>query len=218
MFLIEDFIDEAKCIDLQKKILAIPFVSGKETAGKMAVRVKNNLELDPKKGKKILDDLRLRIMSDTRISELVFPKNVVHLIINRHDQEMGYGNHFDNPIIAGARCDVSFTIFLEDRAKYEGGALVIEQPGAILPRTVRPKIGSIFLYSSAYMHRVVKVTKGSRLACVGWIQSHIRDERRREIISDLTRIFQAYHKANGYDDVTDLIVKNKNALLRMWCD
>ncbi len=184
----------------------------------MAVRVKNNLELDQKEGKKIFDELRSRIMSDKKINELVLPKNVVHLIINRHDQEMEYGNHFDNPIIDGVRCDVSFTIFLEDRAQYEGGALVIEQPHAIVPTAVKPKIGSIFLYSSGYMHRVAKVTKGTRLACVGWIQSHIRDEKRRQIISDLTTIFDACHEKNGYDEVTDLIVKNRDDLMRMWSD
>jgi PKHD-type hydroxylase len=218
MFLIENFIDEASCLDLQKKILAIPFVSGEHTAGKMAARVKHNLELDQKKGGKILDDLRSRIMSDKKITAFVFPKQVVHLIINRHDQEMEYGNHFDNPIIDGVRCDISFTIFLEDREKYEGGALVIQPPFAILPTLVKPKIGSIFLYSSGYMHRVSKVTKGSRLACVGWIQSHIRDEKQREIIRDLNQIFQACYEKNGYDDVTDLIIKNKDALMRMWSD
>src|SRR5262249_55340995 len=152
-----------------------------------------------------LDDLRSRIMSDSKINALVFPKQVVHLMINRHDQEMEYGNHFDNPIIDGVRCDVSFTIFLEDREKYEGGALIIEQPYAIMPTTIKPKIGSIFLYSSGYMHRVAKVTKGTRLACVGWIQSLIRDEKQREIISDLNTIFRVCYEKNGYDDVTDLI-------------
>src|SRR6516165_4449359 len=93
MFLIENFIDEASCHDLRKKILAIPFVSGEYSAGEMASRVKSNLEMDQNKGKNILDDLRLRIMSDKRINWLVFPKNIANLIINRHDAEMGFGNH-----------------------------------------------------------------------------------------------------------------------------
>src|SRR5262245_31610804 len=119
MFLIENFIDEASCHDLRKKIFAIPFVSGEHSAREMASRVKSNLEIDQNKGKNILNDLRLRIMADKRINRLVFPKNIVHLIINRHDPEMGFGNHLDEPIIDGFRSDVAFTIFLEDRARSE---------------------------------------------------------------------------------------------------
>jgi PKHD-type hydroxylase len=218
MFLIENFIDEASCYELQKKILAMPFVSGKQTAGPMAARVKSNLELDQQEAKEIIDDLKKRILSDDRINSLVFPKTIAHIMINRHDQEMEYGNHFDNAIIGGVRCDVSFTLFLEDREKYGGGALVVEHPYAVVPTVVKPKIGSIFLYSSGYLHRVSKVTSGSRLACVGWIQSHVRDERRREIVSDLNRIFQACYEKDGYDEVTDLIAKNRDALMRMWSD
>jgi PKHD-type hydroxylase len=218
MFLIEDFIENASCIALRDEILSMPFVSGKHSAGKRAVRVKNNLELDQEKGKQILGEMRSRIMSDKRISTLVFPKEVVHLIINRHEEGMEYGNHYDNAIINNARCDVSFTIFLEDREYYEGGALVIEPPYNVVPTAVKPKIGSIFLYSSGYMHRVAKVTKGTRLACVGWIRSHIREESRRQIVSDLTTILQACNAKGGYDTVTDLIVKNRDALMRMWSD
>ena len=218
MFLIENFIDETSCQDLRKKIFAIPFVSGEYSAGEMASRVKSNLEIDQNKGKSILDDLRLRIMSDKRINRLVFPKSVAHLIINRHDPEMGFGNHLDDPIIDGFRSDMAFTIFLEDRANYEGGALVVEQPHGALPRVVKPKIGSMFLYPSGFIHRVEKVTKGNRLACVGWIQSRIRDEQRREVIRDLSTIASEYHEKNGYDDIFNLLVKNRHVLMRMWSD
>jgi PKHD-type hydroxylase len=218
MFLIENFIDEASCHDLRKKIFAIAFVSGEYSAGEMASRVKSNLEIDQNKGKNILDDLRFRIMSDKRINRLVFPKNIAHLIINRHDPEMGFGNHLDNPIIDGVRTDIAFTIFLEDRANYEGGALVIEQPHGALPKVVKPKIGSIFLYPSCFIHRVEKVTKGSRLACVGWIQSRIRDEQQREVIRDLSTIATEYHEKNGYDNIFNLLVKNRYVLMRMWSD
>jgi len=89
MFLIEDFIDETRCHDLRKKILATPFVSGEYSAGEMASRVKSNQEMDQNKGKNIFYDLRLRIMSDKIINRLVFPKNIAHLIINRHDPGNG---------------------------------------------------------------------------------------------------------------------------------
>src|SRR5262245_51725342 len=126
MFLIENFIDEASCVALRKKILAIPFLSGEYSAGEMASRKKNNLEMDHNKGEEILNDLRLRIMSNKTVDWLVFPKHIGHLIINRHDQEMGYGSHFDEPIIDGFRSDISFTIFLVVDENYEVGALVIE--------------------------------------------------------------------------------------------
>jgi PKHD-type hydroxylase len=39
---------------------------------------------------------------------------------------MTYGTHVDDALMNGRRTDMSFTIFLNDPASYDGGALVIE--------------------------------------------------------------------------------------------
>ena len=39
---------------------------------------------------------------------------------------MQYGRHIDNAFMSSGRADLSFTIFLNSKDKYEGGELVIE--------------------------------------------------------------------------------------------
>ncbi len=42
-------------------------------------------------------------------------------------------------------------------------------------RAIRLKAGDMILYPSTSLHRVAPVTRGERLAVVGWVQSLIRD-------------------------------------------
>lgn len=216
MFLIDDFMDEEACASLRKRILATPFVSGSGTAGGMASTVKSNLQLDPIKGRKILDEIKTRIITDPRVDLYAMPERIVGAMINRYDEGMNYGNHSDAPIMENSRCDLSFTLFLEDYTNYEGGELVLEQEHGLLK--VKPKIGSIFVYSTGSMHRVETVARGSRLACVGWIKSRIRDEGKRKVLRDLNTVLGAHLESNGHDEAADLTLKIIGDLIRMWSD
>ena len=180
--------------------------------------VKNNLQINSEKGKQILADLRSRIMSHQEILDYAFPKYPPELIINRYDEGMEYGNHVDAAIIGGVRTDISFTIFLEGPENYMGGTLILEDPSLPFPIATKPKIGSIYLYETGRIHRVTKVTKGSRLACVGWIQSRVREEHRRAILRELEYIRHYYFKKNGHEEAQDIFLKNNGALQRMWSD
>lgn len=214
MLLIDDFLDEEGCARLRQKILATPFVAGASTAGGMAANVKNNLQLDPQKGRRILDEIKSAILADPRIDLYAMPLQLVGVMINRYDVGMSYGNHTDSPIMEGLRCDLSFTVFLEDHQNYDGGELVMEQEHGLLK--VKPKIGSIFVYSTGLTHRVEPVTRGSRLACVGWIQSRIRDEAKRKVLRDLNAVLGANMETRGHDAVADLTLKIISDLIRMW--
>lgn len=216
VLLIDDFLGQDQCARLRQRILATPFIAGSTTAGGMAASVKKNLQLDPQKAGKILDEIKSSILVDPRIDLFAMPERLVGVMVNRYDEGMEYGNHSDSPIMEGVRCDLSFTLFLEDCQNYDGGELVLEQEHGLLK--VKPKIGSIFVYSTGLMHRVTKVTRGSRLACVGWIKSRIRDENRRKVLCDLNSVFGAYLQRNGHDDVADLQLKVIGDLIRMWHD
>src|ERR671939_118279 len=87
------------------------------------------------------------------------------------------------PFEDGVRTDVSFTLFLAEPGAYDGGELVIESPGG--EDEVKLPPGHMIVYPSTALHRVEPVTRGERLAAVGWAQSHIRDATRREILFDL---------------------------------
>ncbi|MBW3618262.1 MAG: PKHD-type hydroxylase, partial [Proteobacteria bacterium] len=58
------------------------------------------------------------------------------------------------------------------------------------------------------------VTRGERLACVGWIQSQVRRADQRELLFDLARV-QATQPAG---EARLLLSKSVGDLLRMWAE
>lgn len=68
------------------------------------------------------------------------------------------------------------------------------------------------LYQTGQLHRVTPVTRGERLACVGWIQSLVRRADQRELLFDLERV-----RASVPDgDPRLLLDKSIGGLVRMW--
>lgn len=217
MLLIENFLDETFCEEIRAEILSLPFRDGKRSARTLAASVKNNLELDPVAGQLVLKKLEEKVIKDQRIKNYAFPAAISSpLIVNLHKQGMAYGNHTDSALNGNFRTDISFTIFLEKPENYAGGALVIERPDLPFPIVKKAKLGSIFLYSTGPIHRVNDVTKGSRLACVGWLESRIREEAKRSLLRELMFIRQSYYEKCGHDEIAELFVKSTNDLIRMW--
>lgn len=216
MLLIDNFLDPDAAARLRRKIIDAPFVSGGATASGRAASVKKNLQLDPERGRRILDDIAMRLMGDERVELYAIPKRIAAMSVNRYDIGMEYGSHTDAPIMNGYRCDLSFTLFLEDHTNYEGGELVLEQEHGLMK--VKPALGSLFLYSTGLIHRVTPVTGGSRLACVGWIESRVRDEQRRAVLRELNIAHRNYVSRHGHDDIVDTLLKNSANLMRMWCE
>ncbi len=216
MLLIDEFLNRESAERLRKKILDYPFVSGSATATGLAARVKNNLQMDRERGRKVLDDIALQLMSHEQVELYAIPKRIAAMSVNRYDVGMEYGNHVDSPIMNDHRCDLSFTLFLEDHANYEGGELVLEQEHGLLK--VKPAIGSLFLYSTGLIHRVTPILKGSRLACIGWIESRVREEDRRTVLRELNIAHRSYVERHGRDEIADALIKNSANLMRMWCD
>jgi PKHD-type hydroxylase len=216
VLLIDNFLDQESITRLRKKILDTPFVLGGKTATGRAATVKNNLQMDPERGRKILDDIALRLMTDEQVELYAIPKRIAAMSVNRYDVGMEYGNHTDAPIMNGHRCDLSFTLFLEDHANYDGGELALQQEHGLLK--VKPAIGSLFLYSTGLIHCVTPITRGSRLACIGWIESRVRDEQRRTVLRELNIAHRSYVERHGHDDLVDTLLKNAASLMRMWCE
>jgi PKHD-type hydroxylase len=120
----------------------------------------------------------------------------------------------DDAIMGGLRTDLSFTLFLSDPATYEGGALEIEDNFA--PREVRLAAGDLVLYPSTTLHRVTPVTRGERLAVVGWVQSLIRLEAQREVLFDLDQSIATLEQQGAARPVIDRLSRARSNLLRLW--
>ncbi|GBF82154.1 Fe2+-dependent dioxygenase [Aphanothece sacrum] len=207
--------------ELTESLSQAEFVDGKITAGWHAKLVKHNTQLD-KQAPQVQKLQNLVIMALERnllISIAVRPKKIHSLRFSRYDIGMSYGTHTDNALMGGGeflRSDVSFTLFLSSPNNYSGGELIIEQSQGEV--SYKLEAGSIILYPSSFLHRVEPVTEGTRLVVVGWIESLVRDEYKREILFDLDTVRRSIFAKEGKSIEFDLLCKTHANLLRQWVD
>jgi PKHD-type hydroxylase len=89
---------------------------------------------------------------------------------------------------------------------------------AVEERGVRLAAGDLVLYPTSALHRVEPVTRGERMAIVGWVTSWVRDPARREILFDLDAAAKAIFDEQGKSPAFDRVFKAKANLSRMWYD
>jgi PKHD-type hydroxylase len=195
----------------------IAFIDGRATAGRYAREVKRNEQAAASPELEgILAKVEKALLANDLFVSAARPRRIVRLLLSRYSGGQEYGSHVDDAIMAGARTDLSFTLFLTDEAAYEGGALVVEDP--LEERAIRLGPGDLVLYPSTTLHRVEPVTRGERLAVVGWATSWVRDAGRREILFDLDRSLRELHASQGKSPLFDRIAKTRSNLLRLWAE
>ena len=191
---------------------------GKKTAGGQASKVKNNLQLNRKSdiSKKLSMLIKTKILNEDLIKSFALPKQIHGIMFTRSIKGMGYGRHIDNAYMSSGRADLSFTIFLSEENKYEGGELFIETMNS--ERKFKLKQGEIIIYPSTYLHSVQEVLNGERLVCVGWIESYVKSIEGREYLFDLDASARTLLAKHGRSDELDLIFKSYSNLLRLMGD
>ena len=187
---------------------------GKQTAGKQAAKVKNNLQLrrDSDFSIKFSGLITKKIISNELIKSFALPKKVHGTIFSKSTSGMEYGRHIDNPFMPLGRADLSFTIFLTNKNNYEGGALSIECLNS--EEKFKLNAGEIIIYPSTYFHSVERVIKGERLVFIGWIESYVQSIEEREYLFDLDAAAKSLLAKYGRSDEVDLIFKSYSNLLR----
>ena len=216
---IADVLDAAGVAAAIETLANARFVDGRATAGWSARLVKNNLQAPSHADPSIAalrDTIAAKILANQLFRMAARPKALTPLILSRYEPGMAYGTHIDDAIMRDMRTDVSFTLFLSDPASYDGGELVIETTGG--EDDVKLPAGSLVAYPSTTLHRVAPVTRGARLAAVGWVRSYIRDAARRELLFDLDTVRNALFVREGKTAELDLLSKTSANLLRMWAE
>lgn len=128
-------------------------------------------------------------------------------MINKYNVGEEYGLHFDETIMPDqsgnlTRMDYSYTVFLNDN--YEGGELEIEG------KNYKGKQGQIVIYDNKLRHQVIKITKGTRYACVGWFSSLIEDVEVRNRLCTNAKLLRSY---TNIDDEMYIELKKTHMLL-----
>ena len=205
-------------LNLLKKNIEKKFLNwedGKRTAGKHAAKVKNNLQLNRESdiSKKYTRLISEKILNDNLIKSFALPKKIHGIMFTKSTKGMGYGRHIDNSYMSSGRADLSFTIFLNNKDKYDGGELSIESINS--EERFKLNSGEIIIYPSTYLHSVQEVTRGERFVCVGWIESYVKSIEEREYLFDLDAGAKGLLANYGRSDELDLIFKSYSNLLRL---
>ena len=187
---------------------------GKQTAGKHAAEVKNNLQLkrDTALSRKFSQLIIKKILGNELIKSFALPKKIHGTIFTKSIKGMKYGRHVDNAFMSSGRADLSFTVFLNYKDDYEGGALSIESFN--LEEKFKLDAGEIIIYPSTYLHSVEEVNNGERLVFVGWIESYVKSIEEREYLFDLDAAARSILAKYGRSEEVDLIFKSYSNLLR----
>ena len=148
------------------------------------------------------------------------PKQVT-LEFNRYDPGMFYKNHMDAPLMGGIRnqpmrADLAFTVFLTDPRTYDGGEFVLQTPYG--EQRIKETAGNAIVYPANMIHRVEPVTSGTRWAAVGWIQSMVRDDARREILAEIMALREKVVAAFPDSELQERFDRLHGNLVRLWAE
>ena len=216
MITIADVLGAAEIEAVRETLAEAPFVDGAATAGAGARGVKSNLQgrADAPPIKAVAEKVRRALENNTVFSSAALPVRFARTLVSRFDPGMSYGWHTDEAFIDNVRTDLSFTLFLSDPESYDGGALELNSSAG--NEVVRLAAGHAVVYSSGDLHRVTEVTRGQRLAVVGWLQSKIRASEQLELQFKLAAA-RAEIQASAPETALAL-AGIRQQLLRMWSD
>ncbi len=190
------------------------WADGRDTAKGRALAAKNNQQAraDATAVKGIVAKIRTAMLAHPTIEAAARPSAFARVMLNRYGPGMGYGPHVDAPYIEGLRTDISFTLFLAAPADYDGGELVIDTAGA--EDAIKLPAGALVLYPANSVHRVAEITRGTRLAAVGWIKSRVRRAEHRAILFDLETAIADLAALDAPSALRDRLANLRNNLLR----
>lgn len=203
------------------RIALLDWRDGRETAGAVAREVKRNEQaaMESPPGRALQDEITRILADHPVIRAAAQPRRFSPLLISRTADGGHYGAHVDNALMGKGdkriRTDLSFTLWLTPPGEYDGGELVIHTAG--MTQEVKGEAGHLVLYPSGALHEVKPVTRGTRIVCVGWIESLIADAARREILFDLENLRASLRQQLTAQSAELLTLDKAIAnLLRMW--
>lgn len=207
----------------RRRLEAAQWVDGALTAGSLARGQKSNQQIDDADPAALeLGEVVLRkLWPNPLFVSAALPAKLFPPRFNRYAGGGAYGAHVDSALMRTPnsdqtlRSDLSATLFLSEPDEYDGGELEIE--GVFGVQAVKLAAGDLILYPSSSLHRVTPVTRGARIACFFWIESHVADEGERTLLFDLDQSIQGLTRGAGSSDPHLLKLTGVyHNLLRRW--
>jgi PKHD-type hydroxylase len=210
--------------EIRRLLDAASWSDGRETAGYLSARVKDNVQLpvtDPlarKLGAMVADALD----RNAQFRSAALPLKMVPPLFNRYGGGQNYGDHIDGALrpIEGThvrvRTDLSATLFLSEPEEYDGGELVLTD--SMGERRIKLPAGDMVLYPGTSVHKVTAVTRGARTASFFWIQSAVRDNEKRALLYELDNVVQELGASEAAHPQSVRLAGIYHNLIRFWAD
>jgi len=209
---IKQLVPPAQLSLVRQRLADGPWVDGRVTAGAEAARVKNNLQLQlgSPTHKELSELVKSALHASEPFKSVTLPRRVSGILFSRYEVGMAYGAHTDDAYrsLDLLRSDIAVTVFLSELDSYEGGELVVGDSA------LRLAAGDAVVYPATSVHCVSTVTRGTRHAAVFWVQSLVRDEGKREILSTLQSVIAHV----GSPALSLALARVQQNLLRMWVE
>ena len=197
---VKSVLDARQLAAFTTRLNAADWVDGRQTAGPQSAQVKNNQQLshDSEDARALGQIVVACLESHPAFLSAALPRKVFPPLFNRYAEGMSFGTHIDNAIrqVPGTphriRTDLSATLYLDDPASYDGGALVIEDTYG--SHTVKLPAGDMILYPASSLHHVQPITRGTRTAAFFWVQSMVRDDAERALLYQLDSAIRTVSK------------------------
>ena len=208
---IEDVLAGEDLARIKADVAKLAFTDGKATAGSAAKSVKNNQQAAGPDADAVIAFVRRAFDAHPIFNAAAQVRTYGPMMVSRYNVGQEYGLHVDNAFMGHVRADLSFTLFLSDPETYDGGALRLELPAG--SQAIRLPAGSLILYPSTSLHCVEPITRGQRLAIVGWIESRILHAEARESLFDLANVRASLETVAGIDPLVRLTLQKLQANL-----
>src|SRR3954465_1999853 len=222
---IPNVLDAGQLVSLRERLRpANAWVDGRVTAGYQGAPVKFNQQIDEHSDVAVACQRIVgpALERNSLFISAVLPNLVYPLMFNRYGEGMTFGAHVDGSVRIHPqdgrkiRTDVSAPLFLTNPADYDGGELVIEDTygrhGIKLPA------GDMVVYPASSLHQVTAIPRGVRTACFFWVQSLVRDDRRRALLYEMDGAIQRLNQPNADEVARRSLIGCYHNLVREWSE
>jgi PKHD-type hydroxylase len=216
-------LDAAQLAQVRAALDRAEWTDGKETVGAQGARVKRNRQLP--EASPLRHQLAALVLGALARNPLyhaaTLPLRTLPPRFNRYEGGDHYGFHVDGAVMglpggAQMRSDVSCTLVLSEPDEYDGGELVISDTYG--EHEVKLPAGDLIIYPSSSLHQVQPVTRGVRIASFFWVQSLVREDRRRQMLFELDASIQALSRSGAEQASLLRLTSVYHNLLREWSE
>lgn len=209
------------CDEIVAELREMSWLPGETPNDAYAQKVKKNLEIPMGTYNEADEHMKWFIqclMNCQPFTRRTLPKHLARPRFNLCRDGGEYGFHADSAFMGSnpeIRTDVSMTLWLTEPDSYEGGELVLSYVSGHQMELKEPA-GTVVFYPSGVNHRVKPVTSGERICFIAWVESHIQDPQKRDVLAEITGLCDDMAKVDELGDIHTRMLGIKHNLYRQW--